>query len=84
MVYLGGMGSLSGSVISAVLFTILLEVMKPLDLYRFVVIPVLFILLMLFRPSGLMGNRELSDIFPPLRKLFGTAEERISHVPASD
>ncbi|HEY5571544.1 MAG TPA: branched-chain amino acid ABC transporter permease [Anaerolineales bacterium] len=84
MVYLGGMGSLSGSVISAVLFTILLELMKPLGLYRFVVIPVLFILLMLLRPSGLMGNRELSDIFPPLRKFFGTAEERISHVPASD
>jgi branched-chain amino acid transport system permease protein len=84
MVYLGGMGSISGSVISAIFFTILLEVMRPLDLYRFVVIPVLFILVMLFRPSGIMGNRELSDVFPPLRRIFGSAEERISHAPASD
>jgi branched-chain amino acid transport system permease protein len=84
MVYLGGMGSISGSVISAIIFTVLLEVMKPLDLYRFVVIPVLFIMLMLFRPSGIMGNKELTDIFPALRKIFGTGEEKISHVPASD
>lgn len=84
MVYLGGMGSISGSVISAIFFTILLEVMRPLDLYRFVVIPVLFILVMLFRPTGIMGDRELSDVFPPLRRIFGSAKERISHAPASD
>lgn len=71
MVYLGGMGSLSGSVLSAVLFTFLLELMRPLQILKWVVIPLLLILLMQFRPEGIMGNKELSDIFPKLGKFFG-------------
>ena len=64
MVYLGGMGSLSGSVISAVLFTILLELLRPLQVIKWVVIPLMLILLMMFRPEGIMGNREIKDFFP--------------------
>jgi branched-chain amino acid transport system permease protein len=78
MVYLGGMGSLSGSVISAIGFTILLELLRPLGVYRWVATPMLLILLMLFRPSGIMGDRELPDIFPWLRKYFTSAEEMIA------
>ena len=37
MVYLGGMGSLSGSVLSAILFTVLLEVLRPLQILKWVV-----------------------------------------------
>ncbi|MDR1506591.1 MAG: branched-chain amino acid ABC transporter permease [Treponema sp.] len=59
MVYLGGMGSISGSVLSALSFTILLELLRPLQILKWVVIPLLLILLMQFRPEGLMGNREL-------------------------
>jgi branched-chain amino acid transport system permease protein len=84
MVYLGGMGSLSGSVISAIGFTIMLELLRPLGLFRWVVTPLLLILLMLFRPSGIMGDRELSDVFPRLRAYFGSAEEKISHASAAD
>jgi len=88
MVYLGGMGSLSGSVISAIGFTLLLEWLRPLGLYRWVVTPLLLILLMLFRPSGIMGDRELPDIFPWLRKYFTSAEEivadEIRHAPVTD
>jgi len=84
MVYLGGMGSISGSVISAVGFTILLELLKPLDVLRWVAIPLLLILLMLFRPTGIMGNRELPDVFPWLRKYFTSTEEIISHGSATD
>ncbi len=75
MVYLGGMGSLSGSVISAVGFTILLELLRPFDLYRWVATPLILILLMLFRPTGIMGDRELTDLFPWLRKYFRSDEE---------
>jgi branched-chain amino acid transport system permease protein len=32
---------------------------------------------MQFRPEGLMGDRELTDIFPKLRKWFGRAEEAV-------
>jgi branched-chain amino acid transport system permease protein len=70
MVYLGGMGSLSGSVLSAIFFTFLLELLRPLQILKWVFIPLLLILLMQFRPEGLMGNREITDILPKL-KLFG-------------
>jgi branched-chain amino acid transport system permease protein len=69
MVYLGGMGSLSGSVLSAIFFTFLLELLRPLQILKWVFIPLLLILLMQFRPEGLMGRRELSDVLPTL-KLF--------------
>jgi branched-chain amino acid transport system permease protein len=70
MVYLGGMGSLSGAVISAILFTLLLELLRPLQIIKWIVIPLVLIILMQFRPEGLMGNRELSDLFPRLKRLY--------------
>ncbi|BHH86242.1 branched-chain amino acid ABC transporter permease [Desulforhopalus sp. 52FAK] len=70
MVYLGGMASLSGAVLSAILFTILLELLRPLQIIKWIVIPLLLIILMQFRPEGIMGNRELSDIFPKLRRFY--------------
>lgn len=70
MVYLGGMGSLSGSILSAILFTILLEVLRPLQIIKWIVIPLLLIILMQFRPEGIMGNRELGDVFPWLKKFY--------------
>ena len=74
MVYLGGMGSLSGSVLSAILFTLALEVLRPLQVIKWVVIPLALILLMLFRPEGLLGQRELTDVFPKLKKVFRPKE----------
>lgn len=74
MVYLGGMGSLSGSVLSAIALTIALEVFRPLQLVKWVVLPLLLILLMIFRPEGIMGHRELTDVFPGLRRWFAPRE----------
>jgi len=82
MVYLGGMGSISGSIISAIGFTLLLEVLRPLGMYKWVVIPLLLVVMMLRRPTGIMGNKELTDIFPRLRAIFGSKEE--SYVPTSN
>jgi branched-chain amino acid transport system permease protein len=70
MVYLGGMGSLSGSVLSATIFTCLLEIMRPLQIFKWVIIPLMLILIMQFRSEGLMGARELTSVFPKLRKIF--------------
>lgn len=75
MVYLGGMGSLSGSVLSAILFTLALELLRPLQIIKWVVVPLLLILLMLFRPEGLLGHRELTDLFPRLKRFLGSREE---------
>lgn len=70
MVYLGGMGSLTGSVISAVAFTLLLELLRPLGVVRWVLVPLVLIVMMRYRPTGLMGSRELTDVFPSLRRFF--------------
>ena len=70
MVYLGGMASLSGAILSAILFTIMLELLRPLQIIKWVVIPLVLIIVMQFRPEGLMGNRELSDIFPWLKRFY--------------
>jgi branched-chain amino acid transport system permease protein len=75
MVYLGGMGSLSGSVLSAVLFTLMLEVLRPLQVIKWVVVPLILFLLMMFRTEGLLGQRELTDVFPRLKRFFGSREE---------
>lgn len=74
MVYLGGMGSLSGSVLSAILFTLLMEILRPLQVFKWVLIPLLLVVLMHFRPEGILGNRELTDVFPKLKRFFPKKE----------
>ena len=67
IVVLGGMGSLSGSILAAAIITILPEALRPLqeitgvDL-RMVIYAVLLIVLMIARPKGLFGSTELSEI----------------------
>lgn len=91
MVYLGGMGSLSGSVLAAILMTLLIEYLRDAfgfinsffhfihiipdsyevtQVWKWVLIPLLLVLLMQFRPEGIMGRRELADVFPGLRKFY--------------
>lgn len=60
MVVLGGMGSLTGSVLSAIVLTLLPEVLRPVKDYRMVIYSLLLIVLMITRPQGLLGTRELS------------------------
>ncbi len=66
MVYLGGIGSIAGSLIGATVYTVLLEILRPLGIWRMVLIPLILVMLMLFRPKGIMGLREFSW-FVPLR-----------------
>ncbi len=60
MVVLGGMGSISGSVAAAILLTLLPEVLRPVKDYRMVLYSFMLIVLMIVRPQGLLGTRELS------------------------
>jgi branched-chain amino acid transport system permease protein len=68
MVYLGGIASISGSILGAVVFTLLLEILRPLGVWRMVLMPLMLVLLMIFRPRGIMGMSE-SRLFTPLRDL---------------
>ena len=60
MVVLGGMGSITGSVISASVLTLLPEVLRDFNQYRMLVYSVILILVMLFKPTGLLGRYEIS------------------------
>ena len=64
MVYLGGVGSLTGSLLGATIFTVLLELLRPLGIWRWVMGPLLLVVLMIFRPQGLMGFKE-ARLFKP-------------------
>ncbi len=105
MVYLGGIASIAGSVIGAVLFTVLLEVLRPsavswafgwlppalfdplqshviahLNVWRMVVMPLLLVLVMLFRPRGIMGLREWRRLVP-LRDREAAGKSAVAPVP---
>lgn len=62
MIVLGGMGSLTGAVLGAIVITIMPELLRymPGDLsrYRLVVYSALLIVIMLTRPQGILGTRE--------------------------
>lgn len=64
MVYLGGIGSITGSILGATVYTLLLEWLRPLGAWRMVLMPLLLVLLMIFRPLGLFGLKELPWFVP--------------------
>jgi branched-chain amino acid transport system permease protein len=64
MVYLGGIGSITGSILGATIYTVLLEVLRPLGVWRMVLMPLVLVLLMLFRPRGIIGLREFRWFIP--------------------
>jgi len=61
-VVLGGMGSMTGSILSAYVLTYLQEFLRFLQDYRLLIYPVILIVFMLFRPKGLLGMKEFSFI----------------------
>jgi branched-chain amino acid transport system permease protein len=69
MVYLGGIGSIAGSIIGATVYTVLLEVLRPMGVWRMVFMPLVLVILMLYRPKGIMGLKEFAW-FVPLRDLM--------------
>jgi branched-chain amino acid transport system permease protein len=59
MIIVGGLGSVSGAVLGAFFVGITLELTRDLSQYRLICYALMLILLMLFRPEGMLGTREL-------------------------
>src|SRR5712672_3614088 len=59
MIILGGLGSIVGSVLGAILLTILPEALRSFAQYRMVIYSLLLIVLMITRPQGLLGKTDL-------------------------
>lgn len=60
MVVFGGMGSITGSIVSAIGLTILPELLRAFSDYRMLVYSVALVLVMIFRPQGIFGSWEFS------------------------
>lgn len=67
-VVLGGMGSTTGAILAAYVLTFLQEVLRFLKDFRLLIYPVVLIIVMIFRPQGLLGTKEFS--FETLFALF--------------
>ena len=67
MVVLGGMGSISGAVVAALVLSALPELLRDFDAFRLIIYALLLIIMMIVRPQGLFGVREIWDLFPRRR-----------------
>lgn len=72
MIILGGLGSIVGSVLGAILLTILPEALRGFAQYRMVIYSLLLIILMITRPQGLLGT---TDLFKTWRRRRRTKSE---------
>ena len=74
MVVLGGLGSQTGAVTGAILLTFVSAAFASYPEWRMVIYSILLIILMLYRPQGLLGNKELS--FKMFSRLTGGGKRR--------
>lgn len=71
VVVLGGLGSISGSIIAAVLLGILTTYLQAFANIQMILYSVMLIIIMIFRPQGLMGSKEVSlSIFSKLGSII--------------
>ncbi|NLT95830.1 MAG: branched-chain amino acid ABC transporter permease [Clostridia bacterium] len=75
IVVLGGLGSMTGSVIAAVLLAVLTTLLQSFTAVRMIIYALLLVVIMLFRPQGLLGTKEITDLLKiPDKKLRGRVE----------
>jgi len=70
IVVFGGLGSMTGTIVAAVVLGVLNMLLQDVSSIRMIVYSLALILVMIFRPGGLLGTWELS-----LSKLFKKNKE---------
>jgi branched-chain amino acid transport system permease protein len=70
MVYFGGLNSVYGAVVGAVSISLLGEALRPLEIFKWIIIPLLLILVMIYRPTGLIAFKEFNvrELIRPKKK----------------
>ena len=72
MIIVGGLGSISGAALGGIFVAVSLEVMRGFQEYRLVLYALLLVVIMLVRPQGLLGTREIGPgLFKSFRKRTG-------------
>jgi branched-chain amino acid transport system permease protein len=62
MTYFGGLNSVYGSIVGAVSINLLSEMLRPLEIWKWIFIPLLLILVMIFRPTGLISFKDFDPV----------------------
>lgn len=79
MVVLGGLGSIKGAILGAMVLTLLPEILRGFALYRMLIFGLAMIAIMLFRPQGLAGTRQRgNELRPEYEKLVLEEDETLS------
>ena len=81
MVVLGGSGSITGTILAAIVLTWLPEQLRFSSEWRMVIYSLILILMMLLRPEGLLGNRE---IWWSRRKLSTRRDKEPANIPRAN
>lgn len=78
IVVLGGLGSISGSVIAAIVLEIINTYLQAFANIQMILYSLLLIVIMIFRPQGLMGSKEISlSVFDKLSGIFAAKKGRV-------
>jgi branched-chain amino acid transport system permease protein len=63
VVVFGGLGSMSGTLLGTSIITLITEIFRDISQYRMFIYGLILVLVMVFRPEGLLGNREIWQFF---------------------
>lgn len=78
IVVLGGLGSTTGSILAAIFLTVISALLQSFTEVRMILYALVLVLVMIYRPQGLMGNNELSY------KMLGSLGRRRDNAAARD
>ena len=67
VVVFGGLGSMSGTLIGSAIITFIMEYFRDISQYRMLIYGLLLVTVMVLRPEGLLGRREIWTFIPGLR-----------------
>ena len=76
MVVLGGMGSIIGSIVSAIFLTLLPELLRGFAAYRMLIYSLLLVLVMIFKPKGLISDEGVVGAFKKLGGRFAAQRDK--------
>ena len=77
IVVFGGMGSLSGSIIATIFIGIVNMILQPYAEMRLILYAMVLIIVMIFRPQGLFGSKEIAlQVLPDFKSFFKRKETR--------
>ena len=75
VVVFGGLGSMSGTILGSAAITLIMEYFRDISQYRMLIYGLLLVIIMVFRPEGLLGSHEVWDFFRFSRKKGGEKKD---------